>query len=335
MGQPRQSAAQSVSGSAARPVIVFILGFGRSGTSALTGVLSHCGAALPTGLLGAIADNPRGCFEPREAVSLNEALLRRHGRSGYDLRLRTAEDGTVGAETDAATVDKIMAYLTTLPAAPVVVIKEPKITSIIHVWFEAARLAGFDVAAVIAVRHPAECISSIEKRTHRQNYVRASPELVSAWWLKYTLLAERDTRRVPRVFVEYRNLLEDWRREVKRISAALEIDLGSPDEDAIEGFLTPDRRHHRRAGVVTEPFGTDWIRTTYEQVSAAASDESWDAAVLDRVFEEYRASERGFRTAFEDYRRYRHVNWFLWPPLVKLTLAGLARVKWRGQSASK
>jgi hypothetical protein len=34
------------SGTAARPVALFVLGFGRSGTSALTRVLSLCGAAL-------------------------------------------------------------------------------------------------------------------------------------------------------------------------------------------------------------------------------------------------------------------------------------------------
>ena len=191
-------------------------------------------------------------------------------------------------------------------------------------WFEAARLAGFDVATVIAVRHPAECIGSIEKRTRRQNYVRASPELISAWWLKYTLLAERDTRDERRVFVEYPNLLKDWRQEVKRISTALEIDLEVQDEAAIEHFLTPSLRHHWNTGAVTEPFGTDWIGTTYDAMSAAAQDQAWDAVALDRVFEEYGMSERGFRTAFEDVRRYRRLNWFLWPPAVKLALEILA-----------
>ena len=38
---------------ATRPVALFVLGLGRSGTSALTRVLSLCGAALPAGLLGA------------------------------------------------------------------------------------------------------------------------------------------------------------------------------------------------------------------------------------------------------------------------------------------
>ena len=310
-------------------MIVFVLGFGRSGTSALTRVLSYCGAALPPGLLGAIADNKRGCFEPREVIYLNQAVLRRQGRSGYDLRLRTRDDATIGAERDAASVERIRAYLSKLPAAPVVVIKEAKITAISDLWFEAARLAGYEVAAVIAVRHPAECISSVQNRARRQNYVRASPELVSAWWLKYTLLAERDTRDVRRVFVEYSNLLQDWRREVKRISTTLEIDFERYDKDAIEAFLSPELRHHRLAGPVMEPFGPNWISPTYHAMSRAARDEPWDSAELDRVFEEYRASERGFQAAFADFRRFHNVDRFLWPPLVRVTLGALAIINGR------
>ena len=49
-------------------------------------------------------------------------------------------------------------------------------------------------------------------------------------------------------------------------------------------------------GPVTEPFGTDWICTVYETLAAAARDEPWDESELDRVFEAYGASERGFRT---------------------------------------
>ena len=63
-------------------------------------------------------------------------------------------------------------------------------------WFEAARQAGFDSVVVIPVRHPQESIASHAARD------RASPELSSALWLKYNLLAERHTRALPRVFVE-------------------------------------------------------------------------------------------------------------------------------------
>jgi hypothetical protein len=322
MADSRRSATQS--GPTARPVALFVLGFGRSGTSALTRVLSLCGAALPARLLGATSENPRGNWEPRAAIHLNEAILRRHGSSGYDPTLRMQQEGAFDAKRNAADVAKIKAFLTTLPAAPLVVIKEPKLTAVSGIWFEAARLAGFDIAAVIAVRHPQEVIGSLARRAARQNYVQASPELTSAWWLKYTLLAERDTRGVPRVFVEYANLLEDWRREIKRISATLEIDLSSRDEGAIEEFLTPDLRHHQIVSAVPEPFGTDWMSVVYETLSAAARDEPWDGSALDRVFEAYRSSEQGFRTTFGDADRYLKLNRLMLPSLVKLALEGLA-----------
>jgi hypothetical protein len=309
---------------AQKPVALFVLGSGRSGTSALTRVLSLCGAALPAGLLGATTENPRGYWEPRAAIHLNQAILRRRGSSGYDLTLRMHEEGACDAKEHAADIAKIKAFLTRLPAAPLVVIKEPKLTTVSGIWFEAARLAGFDIATVIAVRHPQEVIGSLAKRAAHQPYFQSSPELTSAGWLKYTLLAERDTRGVPRVFVEYANLMEDWRREVKRISAALEIDLSTRDEGAIEEFLTPDLRHHRHGGPVPEPFGTDWMSAVYETLGAAARDEPWDQAALDHVFEAYRASERGFRTAFVDSERYLKLDRIMLPSLVKLALEGLA-----------
>ena len=122
-------------------------------------------------------------------------------------------------------------------------------------------------------------------------------------WLKANLLAERDTRAVPRVFVEYANLLKDWRREIERISAAVEIDLNTRDERAIDEFLAPDLHHQQCSGPATERFGTDWISAVYEVLVAAASDEPWNASVLDRVFEAYQASEHGFRMAFEDFHK--------------------------------
>ncbi|MDV3136644.1 sulfotransferase family protein [Mycobacterium sp. 29Ha] len=269
----------------------------RSGTSALTRVLSLCGGTLPAGLHGAVSDNPRGRWEPRASLLLNDEILRRYGSAAFDPTLRLQEEGAFDSKQNPAVIAKIKAYLTTLPAAPVVVIKDLQITVLSEVWFEAARQAGFDVAAVIALRHPQEAIASFTARG------AASPELGSALWLKYTLLAERDTRGFPRVFVEYANLLDDWRREIKRISTALAIDLEIRDDAAIEDFLAPDLRHQRHSGLVEEVFGTDWITSVYEGLRAAARDEQWDESAVDRVWEAYRASEHSFRTAVEDFRR--------------------------------
>ena len=282
-------------GPTARRVALFVLGIGRSGTSALTRVLALCGGALPAELSHANADNPRGFWEPRAAVDLNEAILYRHSSRWFDPSLRLQEEGAFDDEEVALCIDEITAFLTALPTAPFVVIKDLQITVLSGLWFEAARLAGFDVAVVNAVRHPHEVISSLQKHNG------ASPELSGALWVKYSLLAERGTRGLPRVFVDYNSLLDHWRREVGRISAALAIDLNARDERAIDEFLTTDLRHQQHYGPVIEIFGTDWMSTIYQAQSAAARDEPWDASALDRVFESYRASERCFRMAFEDF----------------------------------
>lgn len=311
-------------GKRSRPLALFVLGNGRSGTSALARVLSMCGGSLPPGLLGATAENPRGFFEARAVIYLNQAILHDRGSSGYDTALDIHQQGAFEVGNNPAWVAKLKRYLGSLPPAPVVVIKEPKTTTVSGIWFEAARQAGFDVAAVIAVRHPDEIIGSLARRAKQQNYVKSSPELTCAWWLKYSLLAERDTRGVPRVFVEYCNLLEDWRGEMKRISRALAIDLDARDEAQVDDFLTPDLRHHQTHGGVSEPFGTDWIGTVYSTLAAAARDESWDEVEMDRVYDAYAASESGFRRAFRGSGRYRNLDRLLPPFVVKLGLGTLA-----------
>jgi hypothetical protein len=295
---------------------------GRSGTSALTRVLSLCGAALPTGMMGADRTNPAGYWEPRESLLLNRGILDRHGSAWWDPSLRLLEEDVFDAEERAACITKIRAYLEKLPAAPLVVIKDLHIVALQNMWYEAARSAGYDVAAVITMRHPAQVIASLGAA------IKASPELTSALWLKGNLLAERHTREVPRVFIDYADLLVDWHREIKRISTALEIDLTPPNAQAINSFITPDLHRQRHCTPVTDRFGTDWMSTVYEAIRAAAQDEPVDTSTLDRVYEEYCASERDFRKALEGSRSYTNsfLNKVVRPSIAKpvLDLVALA-----------
>jgi hypothetical protein len=319
---------EQTAGTTARPVALFVLGMPRSGTSALTRVLSLCGATLPAGMLGADSGNPRGYWEPRKALRLNNSILLRHGSGTYDPSLRLQEEGVLDAGQKAAYIAEISAYLATLPVAPLVIIKDLQITALSDVWFEATRLAGLDIAIVIAVRRPQEVIASLAK------LMRAQPQLSSALWLKYNLLAERQTRGMRRVFVEYDNLLGNWHREIARISTALSIDLSVREEAAIEEFLKPDLRCQRDCGPVTELGGTDWISATYEAMHQAAQDEPVDESALDRVFNGYRATEHDFRTAFDDYRHHsnnvlvRMSRPFVWKLMEGVALANRRRGTW-------
>lgn len=297
----RRSRADSAGpGTRARPVVLFVLGPGRSGTSALTRVLSLCGAALPGAVLGADHGNPRGYWAPRATLQLNASILRRHNSSTLDPRLRLQEEGAFDAEEKSAWIAKIRAYLTALPSAPVVIIKDPQITLLSSMWFEAALDAGLDIAAIIPVRHPNEVIASWS------SFIKATPELANALWLKCSLLAERQTRGVPRVFVEYNSFVDNWRREIMRISTALAIDLERRDEEAIAEFLTPDLLHQHDCSPVKELPGTHWNSSVYEAMRAAARDEPCDESVLDRVFEEYQMVAEHFWTALEDFNERQH-----------------------------
>ncbi|MFC3776510.1 sulfotransferase family protein [Mycolicibacterium holsaticum] len=295
-----------------RPVVLFVLGAARSGTSALARVLSLCGGALPSALVGAMPDNPLGHWEPRVANVINEKILRRLGSSGFDPSMRIQEEGALTAADKAAGVEEIRAFLATLPKAPFVVIKDPRISLLTDMWFEAAQLAGFDVANVIAVRHPQEVVASIGQRSV------VSPKLSSALWLKVNLVTEAQTRDAPRVFVEYVNLLEDWQREMQRVSSALGIDLGTRDEAAIEEFLRPTLRHERHGGPAVDLFGADWISSTYESLRAAARDEPWDPSALDRILDAYRVVEADFRAVFEGYQHIEKVNRYFRPSVMKM-----------------
>jgi hypothetical protein len=282
--------------SAHRRVVLFVLGPQRSGTSAITRVLSLSGGALPSGMLGADAGNPRGYWEPRKAIAINETILYHHDTAWFDPSLRSMDDDALDATDKAACIGQIERYLKKLPDAPVLVIKEPRITTMSKLWFEAARRAGFEVAVVIAVRHPLEVISSVATTWN------VSRELSGALWLKYSLLAERDTRGMPRVFVDYADFLDDWRRGVKRIATTLDIDLDAQRDAEVDEFLTTDLRHQRHSGCVQGQVGADWISTVHQVVCQAAHDEPLNGAVLDCIYESYRAREHELRPAFDDFR---------------------------------
>lgn len=278
------------------PVIVFVFGMGRSGTSALARALSLCGGALPATLLGADDGNPKGYWEPRNAMRLNEEFLTRHGSGWFDPTLRLQSAVAVDRAERDAYLEQIRAFLRDLPPAPVYIIKEPRITALSDFWFAAARQMGFCLAAAIPVRHPEEVSAS------QTACYQISSELASALWLKYNLLAERHSRGLPRVFIEYSNLLQDWRGEVARIETALSVDLSVRDEAAIDDFLSPDLRRQRHGSRITELFGEPWISRVYAALSAAARDEPLDTNALDAIFDSYGACERGFRICLDEFQ---------------------------------
>jgi hypothetical protein len=276
--------------------ILFILGVGRSGTSMLARVLSLCGCALPASLKDANAANPAGYWEPTEALRLNDAFLFRHGASYFDPTLRLQGEVRFAPEETESFIREIRAFLGQSPEVPRLVVKDPRIVALFDFWLQAARQEGFQAKVLIPIRHPQEVVASLSA------WVKSPPELWSALWLKYNLLSERDSRDLPRVFVDYARLLSDWRHEVGRIGRALAVDLSSTEDAAIDAFVTRDLHRKKNSGPVIEPFGYPWLAETYAALTRAAQDQPLDQVTLDRVLHMYRACERSFRVALDDSR---------------------------------
>ncbi|QLL07802.1 sulfotransferase family protein [Mycobacterium vicinigordonae] len=291
---------------------MFVLGGARSGSAAVARLLARCGAALPAMPGDARTDDMTGGRQLRTPRIINDKILRRHGSSGVDPTLRLQDESTFDVEEREACVAEMKGFLAGASNAPFVVINDPRVSQLFGLWSEAAAAAGFDVAVVIVVRHPSEVVTSVAVGG------AALPELSSALWLKANLLAEIETRGMVRVFVDYANLLQDWRRELERISVALGVELDTGDEAAIERSLKSNPDRQRDCGSVADLAGANWISQVHEELFLAARDEPWDQSVLDHVFAAYQASERSFRPVFAIFEYLDKMNPHVRPSVMKM-----------------
>lgn len=276
--------------------IIFVLGMSRSGTSVLTRVISLCGAHVPGPVHGASPANPSGHWEPLAALELNDEFLFRHDSTWYDpaldfqTKMKTCDDGREKFIRD------ITLFLQQCSNAPVLVIKDPRITSLSEFWFAACCRAGFAVKVVVSVRHPSEVVASLRQRDG------TSEELGNVLWLKYNLLAERNSRGVQRAFVEYTNVLHDWRREIRRIADCLAVELKATDELAVDSFVNQALYQQRNDGTVNNIFGEPWTARVYDALSNSARGVQIDIKTLDAVFAAFSASQRTFLNSFHEFR---------------------------------
>jgi hypothetical protein len=272
--------------------LVFILGSGRSGSSALTRILSLCDCVIPDKVLPGDKGNPRGFWEPVDATNLNSAFLERHHVALGDPTVCIDTDRVIDDVERENYIERIRSLLVEYPAGPRLIVKEPFINELTDFWFEAARREGFCIKVIIPLRSPQEYAASAAA------FAGSSPVVASMVWLKLNLVAERKSRSLPRVFLEYTNLVKDWRSETAKIARTLPLAL-KPDEEAIDNFVTADLHRQRRNCPIQEAFGNRWISQTYEILLGASRDRPIDVSSLDEIYGAYRACALAFREFVE------------------------------------
>ena len=222
-----------------KPVILVVLGPHRSGTSALTGVLSHLGASLPEHLMLANDGNAAGYFESSRVKSFNDKLLAELGSSWHDispLAVTSVPDQVWDSFLDEA----VELLETEFSGARIPLLKDPRICRFVPFWRDVFERAGYQPIYIHTHRNPLETAQSIAAR---------HPILVEMGlliWLRHVLDAEAATRNAPRAFTNYRALLENWRAKIEAATGFVLHRKTPAVQQTIDAFLTEGLRHQTR-----------------------------------------------------------------------------------------
>lgn len=272
---------------------IVIAGMHRGGTSAVTGVLHHLGAAMPRTLIPESRHNPRGFFESEVLYPKHDALLADAGTS-WDKLLGPSPEwfATPAAER---WVDQL-AEITQREFGDeqLIAIKDPRLSRFVPIWQRVLARLEIEAHYLIAVRSPLAVARSLKVAA---NIPEASGQLL---WLDHFLRAEHDTRGLPRSFVSYEGLVANWRSEIAKAISAAAIPLPSPDriaEAAIDEFLVTDKASEPLATIAAQTDLHPWVASALGWAAAATSNQNPPSETLDELSANLRTAEAAFGPA--------------------------------------
>ena len=229
-------------GSQSNPSCVIVLGMHRSGTSAMSGTLGLLGAKLPNNLMPGNEFNPKGYFESLALYDVNERFLSDINSSWYDLSLIDTQNLDTEIKVNFRKLFLELLNREYGEETGLFLLKDPRICRFFPLVHSAIRDFGASPYVVSIFRNPWEVAHSLKKR----DGICLSHGLTL--WLRHVLDAEYQSRGLPRVFVDFSDLLDDWRPTVGRIQQQLGVampGLGTAAEAAVEDFLDRTLRHHQ------------------------------------------------------------------------------------------
>lgn len=220
---------------------VLVLGMHRSGTSALTRVLSFLGVTLPSNIMGASPSNEAGHWESRPLVDLHNAMLREAGSSWDDWRKLD-----LAAQLPSGRLACYKAEIRRLieeeyGEAQLLVLKDPRICRFVPLYREVLCEMGISIRPILAFRDPRAVSASLQARNH------IDAARAQAIWLRHVLDAETATRDLPRAVVFYDSLLDDWHSALAPVTKELRAEWPRTLADAgpaIDAFLSRDHQHY-------------------------------------------------------------------------------------------
>lgn len=280
--------------SAGTRVCVIVAGMHRSGTSALSRFLTLLGCAPAVELTGANPSNATGHWEPEPIRALNDAMLAAAG-SSWDDWTRLSPDWAATPAASGFFEKACATFAAQYGQANLVVMKDPRVCRMLPFWASVVRACGFEPRIIASIRNPLEVSASLHRRD------TTDPSYNYLLWLRHVLDAEFDSRDLPRCFVSYDALLNDWRSVAKSAGDALALEwpgLHGQDNPEIDAYLNRELRHHRTtsAALGADPEHLDWMLDAYAIFArwTQMGEDRADCIALDHLRLQMAQSEKRF-----------------------------------------
>lgn len=233
---------------------VCVIGPGRAGTSMTMRALNLLGVQVgpEEGLVEAGPGGPKGFWERREIIELNDRLLRTQGGSWRNPpRLppgwETAEE--LAGEREQARVMLADAF----GGQELWGWKDPRVSLTTAFW----QALVPDLRYVICLRNPLDAADSISPPADRKQgeafyYARRGPKRERAYrlWLVYVASALANTAGRPRMFVSFEDHFDDRGATLERLARFVGREPPAPGGEAdrlMEDFVDADLRHYSTA----------------------------------------------------------------------------------------
>lgn len=197
----------------AHPRAVLVLGMHRSGTSVLARALASLGVYLGSRLLSGHSDNPKGHFEDKEVLALNEELLHALNSCWDSLLINSMFSEHLQLFLPRA-VNIIQEQFSDFQLWG---LKDPRITRLLSFWEKVFHEIGVHPVYVLSNRHPLSVAASVLERN-------AMPKAQAlALWLAHQTEGLKAVLNKGGIVVDYDNLLANTSNELSRLCAFLDL----------------------------------------------------------------------------------------------------------------
>ena len=223
-------------------VAVLVLGMHRSGTSMLGGVLECLGCQGPKTMLDVNPANPKGYFESKSVMTLDDDIFTALGSKWSDwMPLNPGWQSSPRFNEFRDRIARVMED--EYGAASLIYLKDPRICRLLPLWREVLEEIGYRVVCIHTHRNPLDVARSLEPHVG----IEVDTGMGMLLWLRHVLDAERASRGLARIFTSYGRMLEDWAQMSERAEET--FGFGWPlsmavREQAVRSFMDGSLRHH-------------------------------------------------------------------------------------------